>query len=67
MFYLSRKKGMAWKPTAKNINALPAGIKNYIYHLETQCDPQLYIRDWILTKDENDYLKAKIKALKKSK
>ncbi len=40
-------------PTAEQVNALPKGIKNYIYHLETNADPAGMVAENVLTMDEN--------------
>lgn len=49
-----------WLPTADNINALPEGIKNYIYHLETNSDIATTIREHILFKDERRALSERV-------
>ena len=48
-----------WQPTAANINSLPGGIKNYVYRLETLCDPQYLIRENIMMKDLIKQLEAR--------
>jgi len=40
-----------WKPTVDNINRLPDPLREYIYQLETDCDPAGTIRDNIFLKD----------------
>lgn len=34
-----------WSPTAENINALPAPVRNYIHALEANCDPSGTVAD----------------------
>jgi len=49
-----------WTPTAENINSLPKGMKDYIYGIETNCDPQWVIRENRLMKDLIKQLEAKL-------
>ena len=48
-----------WQPTAANINSLPGGLKNYVFHLETLCDPQYVIRENLMMKDLIKQLEAR--------
>lgn len=41
-----------WLPTPENINALPIGIKNYVYHLETNADPAGMVIENALLRDQ---------------
>jgi hypothetical protein len=41
-----------WLPTPENINALPDGIRDYVYSLETNCDPAGIIAENTLLRDE---------------
>lgn len=41
----------SWTPTAKNINALPYPIRNYIAGLETNADPPSMVRENVLLRD----------------
>ena len=49
-----------WKPTSKNINALPKPVRNYIYELETNSDPASLVRENILLKDNIQALERKL-------
>ncbi len=52
-----------WLPTAENINALPEPLRQFIYGIETNCDPALLMRENLMRKDENRALVAKIEQM----
>lgn len=53
-----------WRqPTPENVNALPAGIRDYIHSLSTLCDPAGMVAENTLLKDQIALADAKIKAL----
>lgn len=52
-----------WKPTPENINALPEPLRRYIHALETDCDPQGTIRQNVLLKQENEFLRRECERL----
>ena len=53
-----------WTPIAKNINALPKPLKDYIYHVETLCDPAGIVAENTLLADQTKQLDAMIRRIK---
>lgn len=49
-----------WLPTAKNINALPMPVRDYIASLETNADPPGMIQENALLRDTCEQLEAKL-------
>lgn len=45
------------------INALPQRLRDYIHHLETDCDPQGTIRENFRLREENKGLRAECERL----
>lgn len=41
-----------WQPTAANINALPAPVRNYIHELVANCDPAGMVAQNIFLRDQ---------------
>src|SRR5215469_4933682 len=50
-------------PTAENVNALPEGIRRYVYDLETRCDPADDVQRLALQVDTIRGLDAKVREL----
>ncbi len=53
-----------WKLENRDFYSLPENLRNYIKELETMADPSYLVQQYILTKDENEMLRAKIKEMK---
>jgi hypothetical protein len=53
----------AWKPTAKNINALPEPVRQYIHDLQTVCDPAGDIQMLHILRQENRALRFECERL----
>jgi len=55
--------GEGWLPTAENVNALPEGIRRYIYDLQTRCDPAHDVQKMALQAATIRGLDAKVREL----
>src|SRR5215471_17675226 len=55
--------GEGWLPTAENVNALPDGIRRYIYDLQTRCDPAHDVQKMALQAATIRGLDAKVREL----
>lgn len=45
-----------WKPTAENINSLPKGLREYVCHIETLCDPGGLVQENAHLREDRDAL-----------
>jgi hypothetical protein len=52
IFGINQCPNCEWQPTPANINALPEKIREYIHHLEANCDPAGTVQDVAILKDQ---------------
>lgn len=52
--------GDKWLPEPENVNALPKPVRDYIYRLETICDPAGMVREITMLRDQNEAMQRQL-------